>query len=33
LFDRMLAAQARTDGLSLISGDPAFRALGIETFW
>jgi PIN domain nuclease of toxin-antitoxin system len=32
-FDRMLAAQARAEGLSLISSDPAFRALGIETFW
>ena len=32
-FDRMLAAQARAEGLSLISSDPAFQTLGIETVW
>jgi PIN domain nuclease of toxin-antitoxin system len=29
----MLAAQARAEGLTLVSADPAFAALGIETFW
>jgi PIN domain nuclease of toxin-antitoxin system len=32
-FDRMLAAQARTEGLALVSADPAFAALGIATLW
>src|SRR5262245_42555815 len=32
-FDRMLAAQAHAEGLALLSADPAFAALGIETFW
>jgi PIN domain nuclease of toxin-antitoxin system len=32
-FDRMLAAQARVEGLSLVSSDPAFRAFGIATVW
>jgi PIN domain nuclease of toxin-antitoxin system len=31
-FDRMLAAQAR-EGLTLVSCDPAFEALGVKTFW
>jgi PIN domain nuclease of toxin-antitoxin system len=32
-FDRVLAAQARAEGLTLVSADPAFRTLGIEAFW
>lgn len=33
-FDRMLAAQARTEGLTLISRDKVFEdAPGIETLW
>jgi PIN domain nuclease of toxin-antitoxin system len=32
-FDRMLAAQARAEGLALVSCDPAFEALGVKTVW
>jgi PIN domain nuclease of toxin-antitoxin system len=32
-FDRMLAAQARAEDLALVSCDPAFGALGVETVW
>jgi PIN domain nuclease of toxin-antitoxin system len=32
-FDRILAAQARTENLTLVSCDPAFAALGVETLW
>ena len=32
-FDRMLAAQARAEDLVLVSADPAFRTLGVSTFW
>jgi PIN domain nuclease of toxin-antitoxin system len=32
-FDRVLAAQARSEGLDLVSCDPAFKALGIDTLW
>jgi PIN domain nuclease of toxin-antitoxin system len=32
-FDRMLAAQARAEGLGLVSCDPAFKALGVATIW
>jgi PIN domain nuclease of toxin-antitoxin system len=32
-FDRMLAAQARAEGLSLVSIDQAFEALGVKTVW
>ena len=32
-FDRMLAAQARAEDLVLASADPAFRTLGVSTFW
>ena len=32
-FDRMLAAQARAGGLTLVSADPAFAALGVATLW
>ena len=32
-FDRMLAAQALAEDLVLVSADPAFRTLGVTTFW
>jgi PIN domain nuclease of toxin-antitoxin system len=32
-FDRMLAAQASLDGLTLLTLDPTFRTLGCETLW
>jgi PIN domain nuclease of toxin-antitoxin system len=32
-FDRMLAAQARAESLSLASLDTAFEALGVTTVW
>ena len=32
-FDRMLAAQARIEGVRLITADPVFRAFDIETVW
>lgn len=32
-FDRMLAAQALVEGVSLVTGDPAFSALRVETVW
>jgi PIN domain nuclease of toxin-antitoxin system len=32
-FDRMLAAQAKAEGLDLVSCDPAFEALGVKTLW
>jgi PIN domain nuclease of toxin-antitoxin system len=32
-FDRMLAAQARAEDLVLATVDPAFRELGVSTFW
>jgi prevent-host-death family protein len=32
-FDRMLAAQARAEGLDLVSCDPAFEMLGVKTLW
>jgi PIN domain nuclease of toxin-antitoxin system len=32
-FDRILASQARLEGLDLVSCDPAFAALGIKTLW
>jgi PIN domain nuclease of toxin-antitoxin system len=32
-FDRMLAAQARAEGLTLISADPAFASLGVPALW
>ena len=32
-FDRMLAAQARAERLSLVSLDSAFEALGVTTVW
>ena len=32
-FDRMLAAQARIESLTLVSADPAFATLGVPTLW
>ena len=32
-FDRMLAAQARIEGVQLITRDDAFRAFPVETVW
>ena len=32
-FDRMLAAQASLEGLTLVTRDPAFQTLGCETLW
>jgi PIN domain nuclease of toxin-antitoxin system len=32
-FDRILATQARVEGLDLVSCDPAFDALGVKTIW
>ena len=32
-FDRMLAAQAMTEGLSLVSADPNFDRYGIDRVW
>ena len=32
-FDRMLAAQAKVEGVPLVTADPAFRAFDIEVLW
>ena len=32
-FDRMLAAQARAESLTLVSADPAFATLGVAALW
>lgn len=32
-FDRMIAAQGLTDGLTVITRDPQFAAFGCETLW
>ncbi len=32
-FDRLLVAQAETDGLTLVSGDAAMRRYEIEVLW
>lgn len=32
-FDRLLAAQSIAEGITLMSGDPAFRTLGISVAW
>jgi PIN domain nuclease of toxin-antitoxin system len=32
-FDRMLVAQARGEGLTLVSRDPALRAYDVELLW
>lgn len=32
-FDRMLAAQAKIEGLTLVTNDPAMSLLGVEVLW
>jgi len=32
-FDRLLVGQAKTEGLTLVSCDPHFRAYGIPLLW
>jgi PIN domain nuclease of toxin-antitoxin system len=32
-FDRMLAAQALIDGLTVVTNDKAFAAFGVRTLW
>jgi len=32
-FDRMLAAQAEIEGISLVTADPAFRQFNVRTLW
>jgi PIN domain nuclease of toxin-antitoxin system len=32
-FDRLLAAQALTERLSLVSADPVFREYGVKVIW
>lgn len=32
-FDRMLAAQSRIERAPLVTADPVFQALGVETLW
>jgi len=32
-FDRLLAAQALTESLRLVSPDPPFRAFGVDCLW
>ena len=32
-FDRLLAAQALVEGVPLLTADPAFSALRVETVW
>lgn len=32
-FDRMLVAQARAEGLSLVSADPVLAQYGVEIIW
>ena len=32
-FDRLLIAQARVEGLTLVSSDKRFRAYGVPLFW
>jgi PIN domain nuclease of toxin-antitoxin system len=32
-FDRMLAAQAQSEGLPLITADPVFKAFGTRVIW
>jgi PIN domain nuclease of toxin-antitoxin system len=32
-FDRMLAAQAEIERLTLVTSDQAFAAFGVETLW
>jgi PIN domain nuclease of toxin-antitoxin system len=33
LFDRLLIAQAQTEGLAIITCDPHFDAYGVEVLW
>ncbi len=33
LFDRLLAAQAQVENLSLVSGDAAFDPYGVTRIW
>lgn len=32
-FDRMLAAQSQTEGMPLVTADPAFRTFGTQVLW
>ncbi len=32
-FDRLIIAQALTEGIAIISGDPAFDAYGVTRLW
>ena len=32
-FDRLLIAQARAEGMMLLTGDPAFRPYKVDLFW
>jgi PIN domain nuclease of toxin-antitoxin system len=32
-FDRLLAAQSIVEGMPLLTSDPAFRAMGVQTVW
>jgi PIN domain nuclease of toxin-antitoxin system len=32
-FDRLMIAQALTDGLTLVGSDPAFDAYGVTRLW
>ena len=32
-FDRMLSAQARIEGLTIISPDPVFKVYGVSVLW
>ncbi len=32
-FDRLLVAQALTEGATLVTGDPALRAYGVPVLW
>ncbi len=32
-FDRMLAGQALVEGVTMVTADPAFELLGVNTWW
>lgn len=32
-FDRLLAAQSLVEGIPLMTGDPVFKAFGVEVVW
>lgn len=32
-FDRLIAGQALVEGMSVVSGDEAFKEFGVETVW